>query len=168
MKRYTLRAALHDAAILNQLRLEYRRANKNRRKDSFSRWLSRYLTSVRRHQCHLDFGHENVRRDGTCQFGRVMIGLCLSHDHVLLLKGVFHIVLRIPGRRITWRSMSDGFMSGVVSFEPRSDQETEVTFKIRSIFDLPASREEWKNILAISNGWLRAGSLPDRREDRAM
>jgi len=64
--------------------------------------------------------------------------------------------------------MSDGFMSGVVSFEPRSDQETEVTFKIRSIFDLPASREEWNNILAISNGWLRAGSLSDRRKDRAM
>ena len=36
-----------------------------------------------------------------------MIGLSLSHDHVLLLKGVSHIVLRIPGRRITWRSMSD-------------------------------------------------------------
>jgi hypothetical protein len=26
-------------------------------------------------------------------------------------------------------------MSGVVSFEPRSEQETEVTLKIRSIFD---------------------------------
>jgi uncharacterized membrane protein len=47
-------------------------------------------------------------------------------------------VLRIPGRRIAWRSMSDGFMSGVVSFEPRSDQETEVTLKIRSVFDPPS------------------------------
>ncbi len=53
-------------------------------------------------------------------------------------QGVFHIVLRIPGRRIAWRSMSDGFMSGVVSFEPRSDQETEITLKIRSIFDPPS------------------------------
>jgi uncharacterized membrane protein len=53
-------------------------------------------------------------------------------------EGVFHIVFRIPGRRIAWRSMSDGFMSGVVSFEPRSDQETEVTLKIRSIFDPPS------------------------------
>ena len=35
-------------------------------------------------------------------------------------KGVFHIVLQIPGRRIAWRTMTDGFMSGVVSFEPRS------------------------------------------------
>ena len=53
-------------------------------------------------------------------------------------QGVFQIVLRIPGRRIAWRSMSDGFMSGVVSFEPRSDQETEITLKIRSIFDPPS------------------------------
>jgi hypothetical protein len=34
MKRYTLRAAIHDAKIFNQLRLEYRGTNKNRRKDS--------------------------------------------------------------------------------------------------------------------------------------
>lgn len=50
-------------------------------------------------------------------------------------KGIFQIVLQIPGRRIAWRTMSNGFMSGVVSFEPRSEQETEVTLKIRSIFD---------------------------------
>jgi uncharacterized membrane protein len=53
-------------------------------------------------------------------------------------QGVFHIVLRIPERRIAWRSMSDGFMSGVVSFEPRSDHETEITLKLRSIFDPPS------------------------------
>jgi uncharacterized membrane protein len=53
-------------------------------------------------------------------------------------QGVFQIVLRIPSRRIAWRSMSDGFMSGVVGFEPRSDQETEITLKIRSIFDPPS------------------------------
>ena len=53
-------------------------------------------------------------------------------------QGVFHIVLQIPGRRIAWRTMSDGFMSGVVSFEPRSQEETEVTLKIRSIFDPPS------------------------------
>jgi uncharacterized membrane protein len=52
-------------------------------------------------------------------------------------QGIFHIVLRVPGRRIAWRSMSDAFMSGVVCFEPRSDQETEITLKIRSIFDPP-------------------------------
>jgi uncharacterized membrane protein len=53
-------------------------------------------------------------------------------------KGIFHIVLQIPGRRIAWRTMSNGFMSGVVSFEPRSQDETEVTLKIRSIFDPPS------------------------------
>jgi uncharacterized membrane protein len=53
-------------------------------------------------------------------------------------KGVFHIVLQIPRRRIAWRNMSNGFMSGVVSFEPRSQKETEVTLKIRSIFDPPS------------------------------
>ena len=53
-------------------------------------------------------------------------------------RDVFHIVLRIPERRIAWRSTSDGFMSGVVSFEPRSNEETEVTLKIRSIFDRPS------------------------------
>jgi uncharacterized membrane protein len=53
-------------------------------------------------------------------------------------KGVFHIILQIPSRRIAWRTMSSGFMSGVVSFEPRSQEETEVTLKIRSIFDPPS------------------------------
>jgi uncharacterized membrane protein len=52
-------------------------------------------------------------------------------------QGVFHIVLQIPGRRIAWRSMSDNLVSGVVYFEPCSEQETEVTLKIRSIFDPP-------------------------------
>jgi uncharacterized membrane protein len=53
-------------------------------------------------------------------------------------KGVFHIILQVPGRRIAWRNMSNGFMSGVVSFEPYSQEETEVTLKIRSIFDPPS------------------------------
>ena len=53
-------------------------------------------------------------------------------------KGLFHIILQIPGRRIAWRTMSNGFMSGVVSFEPCSQEETEVTLKIRSIFDPPS------------------------------
>jgi uncharacterized membrane protein len=53
-------------------------------------------------------------------------------------RGTFRIVLQIPGRRIAWRTMSSGFMSGVVSFEPLSQEETEVTLKIRSIFDPPS------------------------------
>ena len=51
--------------------------------------------------------------------------------------GVLHIVLQIPCRRIAWRMLSDPLMSGIVSFERRSKQETEVTLKIRSIFDPP-------------------------------
>jgi uncharacterized membrane protein len=53
-------------------------------------------------------------------------------------QGIFHVVLQIPNRRIAWRSISNDFMSGVVSFEPRSDRETEVMLKIRSIFDSPS------------------------------
>ena len=52
-------------------------------------------------------------------------------------QGVFHIVLQIPGRRIAWRTLSNALMSGVVLFEPRSERETEVTLKIRSVFDPP-------------------------------
>jgi hypothetical protein len=33
MKRYTFRALIHDAKFLNQLRLEYRRSKKDRRKN---------------------------------------------------------------------------------------------------------------------------------------
>ena len=33
MKRYTLRGLIHDAKIFNQLRLEYRRTKKDRRKN---------------------------------------------------------------------------------------------------------------------------------------
>ncbi|HZS18189.1 MAG TPA: SRPBCC family protein [Candidatus Udaeobacter sp.] len=62
-------------------------------------------------------------------------------------KGVFHIVLQIPGRRIAWRAMSHGFMSGVVSFEPRSQNETEVTLKIRSIADPPGLTERVEEYL---------------------
>jgi|RhiMetdeSRZDD1v2_1073273.scaffolds.fasta_scaffold941991_2 hypothetical protein len=47
MKRYTLRAAIHDAKIFDQLRREYRRTRKHPRKHSSSRWLSRYLAAMR-------------------------------------------------------------------------------------------------------------------------
>ena len=48
MKRYTLRRLIHDAKVFNQLRLEYRRTNKNVRKDASSGWLLGYLTGMRR------------------------------------------------------------------------------------------------------------------------
>ena len=75
-----------------------------------------------------------VRRIDDAHFSYMWSGSCRSDDQ----HGVFHIVLQIPGRRIAWRTMSEGFMSGVVSFEPRSQEETDVTLKIRSIFDPPS------------------------------
>ena len=62
-------------------------------------------------------------------------------------KGVFNIVLQIPGRRIAWRAMSNGFMSCVVSFEPHSEDATEVTLKIRSILDPPGLTERLEEYL---------------------
>ena len=49
-------------------------------------------------------------------------------------RGIFQILLRIPGHRIAWGALSNGLMSGVVCFEPRPHQETEITLKVRSIF----------------------------------
>ena len=77
-------------------------------------------------------------------------------------RGFFHIVLQIPGRRIAWRTMSEGFMSGVVSFEPRSHEETEVTLKIRSIFDPPSLSERVEKYLRnfkrlVENGEAASG-----------
>ena len=51
-------------------------------------------------------------------------------------QGILQIVLQIPARRIAWRALSNNFISGVVSFEARSQEETEVTLKIRSTFDV--------------------------------
>ena len=80
--------------------------------------LPRFITSIR-----------DVRRIDDTHFSYVW------HPNGEDQQGIFHIVLQIPGRRIAWRTVSNGFLSGVVSFEPRSEQETEVTLKIRSIFD---------------------------------
>jgi len=73
----------------------------------------------------------NVRRIDDAQFSYTW------HPNDEESEGVFQIVLQIPCRRIAWRTLSNGFMSGVVSFEPHSEQETEVTLKIRSVFDPP-------------------------------
>ena len=73
----------------------------------------------------------NVRRIDDTQFSYTW------HPNGDERHGVFQIVLQIPGRRIAWRTLSNGFMSGVVSFERHSERETEVTLKIRSLFDPP-------------------------------
>ena len=76
----------------------------------------------------------NVKRIDETRFSYTWSGSCRSNEQ----HGVFQIVLRVPERRIAWRSPSDGFMSGVVCFESRSNEDTEVTLKIRSIFDPPS------------------------------
>jgi uncharacterized membrane protein len=83
--------------------------------------LPKFITSLR-----------DVRRIDDTRFSYVW------HPNGEDKQGIFQIVLQIPGRRIAWRTVSNGFASGVVSFEPRSQQETEVTLKIRSIFDPPS------------------------------
>jgi uncharacterized membrane protein len=83
--------------------------------------LPRFITAIR-----------EVRRIDDTHFSYVW------HPNGEDKQGILQIVLQIPGRRIAWRTMSSGFMSGVVSFEPCSQGETEVTLKIRSIFDPPS------------------------------
>src|ERR1700726_2294751 len=50
-------------------------------------------------------------------------------------RGVIEVIRQIPERRIAWRTIADGIGLGVVSFEPRSDDTTEITLKLRSIFN---------------------------------
>jgi uncharacterized membrane protein len=50
-------------------------------------------------------------------------------------RGVIEVVRQIPERRIAWRTVTAGLGLGVVSFEPRSDDATEITLKLRSVFD---------------------------------
>jgi uncharacterized membrane protein len=50
-------------------------------------------------------------------------------------RGVIEVIRRIPERRIAWRTIADGVGLGVVSFEPLSDTATEITLKLRSVFD---------------------------------
>ena len=50
-------------------------------------------------------------------------------------RGVIEVIRQIPERRIAWRTIADAVGLGVVSFEPRSDNATEITLKLRSLFD---------------------------------
>jgi uncharacterized membrane protein len=56
-------------------------------------------------------------------------------------RGVIEVVGQIPERRIAWRTVADGVGLGVVSFEPQSDNATEITLKLRSVFDPSMSAE---------------------------
>jgi uncharacterized membrane protein len=49
--------------------------------------------------------------------------------------GVIEVIRQIPERKIAWRTIADGVGLGVVSFEPLSDTVTEITLKLRSVFN---------------------------------
>jgi uncharacterized membrane protein len=72
---------------------------------------------------------QSVRRIDDTQFSYIW------HPDGEEYQGALHIVLQIPCRRIAWRILSNPLMSGVVSFDRRSKQETEVTLKIHSVCD---------------------------------
>jgi len=50
-------------------------------------------------------------------------------------RGVIEVIRQIPERTIAWRTIGDSVGLGVVSFEPVSDTATEITLKLRSVFD---------------------------------
>lgn len=49
--------------------------------------------------------------------------------------GVIEVIRQIPERKIAWRTIGDSVGLGVVSFEPLSDDATEITLKLRSVLD---------------------------------
>lgn len=76
-----------------------------------------------------------VQRIDSTHFSFCTRAACAGHD------GSLEIVFQKPGRRIAWRSISDGVGLGVVSFEPQPDGSTEVTLKLRSAFNPLLSAE---------------------------
>jgi uncharacterized membrane protein len=56
-------------------------------------------------------------------------------------RGVIEVIRQIPERRIAWRTITEEVGLGVISFEPRSDNSTEITLKLRSVFDPSISAE---------------------------
>jgi uncharacterized membrane protein len=56
-------------------------------------------------------------------------------------RGVIEVIRQIPERQIAWRTITEEVGLGVISFEPRSDNTTEITLKLRSVFDPSISAE---------------------------
>jgi uncharacterized membrane protein len=50
-------------------------------------------------------------------------------------RGVIEVIRQIPERTVAWRTIADGVGLGVVSFEPLSDDATEITLKLRAVCD---------------------------------
>ena len=62
-------------------------------------------------------------------------------------RGVIEVIRQIPERRIAWRAMTEEVGLGDISFEPRADDTTEITLKLRSAFDPSISAESAEEYL---------------------
>ena len=62
-------------------------------------------------------------------------------------RGVIEVIRQIPERRIAWRAITEEVGLGVISFEPRADNTTEITLKLRSAFDPSISAESAEEYL---------------------
>ena len=75
-------------------------------------------------------------------------------------RGVIEVVRQIPERRIAWRTITEEIGLGVVSFEPRSDNVTEITLKLRSVFDPSISGQSADEYLLKFKGLVESQTLP--------
>jgi uncharacterized membrane protein len=76
-------------------------------------------------------------------------------------RGVIEVIRQIPERRIAWRTIADGVGLGVVSFEPLSDSATEITLKLRSVYDPSMSSVNAGQYLADFKRMMEQESLTD-------
>jgi uncharacterized membrane protein len=68
--------------------------------------------------------------------------------------GVIEVIQQIPERKIAWRTIGDSVGLGVVSFEPLSDDATEITLKLRSAFDPSISGQRAAEYLLNFKQWI--------------
>jgi uncharacterized membrane protein len=69
-------------------------------------------------------------------------------------RGVIEVMRQIPERKIAWRTIGESVGLGVVSFEPLSDDATEVTLKLRSVFDPSFSGQSAEEYLQNFKKWI--------------
>ena len=75
-------------------------------------------------------------------------------------RGVIEVVRQIPERRIAWRTITEEIGLGVVTFEPRSENTTEITLKLRSVFDPSISGHSADEYLLKFKGLVESRALP--------
>jgi uncharacterized membrane protein len=75
-------------------------------------------------------------------------------------RGIIEVIRQIPERKIAWRTIADRVGLGVVSFEPLSDTSTEITLKLRSVFDPSLSSMSASQYLADFKRMIEEESSP--------